>query len=64
VEVDLRIEGSHPIHLTASHVWSWKLLPFDRKFIDDREQQLRQVDGRLMPFRDFQRETLISQRKR
>lgn len=58
VEVELRIQGERPVHLKASHEWTWKLSRFDRTFIDGRETEMRQSNLRLVPFREFQRETL------
>jgi hypothetical protein len=58
VEVELRMAGERPVHLKASHQWTWKLNPLDRTFIDARETQLRDPNRRLIPFPEFQRETL------
>lgn len=63
-EVELMIEGEHPIHRRAKHEWTWNLTDFDRKLIDHRESLLRQPNFRTMPFTDFQREMLTSAVKR
>ncbi len=64
IEVELRLEGDLPVHLKAVHAWTWELLRHDRQMIDLRERQLRQPNRRVVPFQEFQRETLTASRKR
>lgn len=63
-QVDLQIYSDPPIHLRATHQWQWKLNPFDRQFIDQRERELRRGELKPIPFVEFQRETLTAQRKK
>jgi hypothetical protein len=64
VEVNLQIDGEHPIHLKARHEWTWKLLPRDRQHIDVWESQIRQSEFRTIPFQEFQQQTLTTASRR
>lgn len=64
VEVELTISGDRPVHLKATHQWTWKLQPNDRRSINAWETQMRQADFKLIPFHQFQLQVLTAEARK